>query len=165
YDAPGLDWSAGMGAENIEEFGAAASGEAALSEFLAAQAPGLATVPADALAAALGDLVSDVDKRALTGDFAEFLARSFHKAVSTGIAGWRDDDAAFVRDWGFPLGGVGAPAAGAATAGRAASIAIWQGGEDRMVPYAHGEWLAANVAGAQPHLRPEHGHLSLVVGS
>jgi len=25
-------------------------------------------------------------------------------------------------------------------------------------------WLAAHVGGAIPHLRPEHGHLSLVVG-
>ena len=40
-------------------------------------------------------------------------------------------------------------------------MAVWQGGDDRFVPLAHGEWLAANVAGATRHIRPEHGHLSL----
>jgi hypothetical protein len=34
-----------------------------------------------------------------------------------------------------------------------------------MVPYAHGEWLAAHVGNARPHLFAEHGHLSLVVGA
>ena len=40
-------------------------------------------------------------------------------------------------------------------------MAIWQGGDDRFVPLAHGEWLAANVAGATGQMRAEHGHLSL----
>jgi pimeloyl-ACP methyl ester carboxylesterase len=92
-----------------------------------------------------------VDRRQLTGGFAEFLAGTFRKAVSTGVAGWRDDDLAFLRDWGFPL-----PAE--------VPVAIWQGGEDRMVPYAHGEWLAANVPSARSRLRPAEGHLSIVVG-
>jgi pimeloyl-ACP methyl ester carboxylesterase len=34
YAAKGLDWLAGMGPENVDEFGAAVSGEAALTEFL-----------------------------------------------------------------------------------------------------------------------------------
>jgi len=31
-----------------------------------------------------------------------------------------------------------------------------------MVPHAHGEWLARNVANARTHLMPGEGHLSLV---
>ena len=31
-----------------------------------------------------------------------------------------------------------------------------------MVPQAHGPWLAAHVAGAQPRFHERHGHISLV---
>jgi pimeloyl-ACP methyl ester carboxylesterase len=152
YGAAGLDWLAGMGAGNVEEFGAATAGEAPLTAFLRAQADVLATVRADGVVRALGDLVSDVDVRALSGEFAEFLAAAFRAAVASGIAGWRDDDLAFVRHWGFPLGGP-------------CPVAIWQGGQDRMVPYAHGEWLVDHIPDAHAHLLPDEGHLSLVVGA
>ena len=120
-----------------------------LSRYLQEQANQLATVDASQVVAAFGDLVSDVDKRSLTGEFAEYIAATLRRSVSTGIAGWRDDDLAFLRDWGFDLG-TGAP------------VAIWQGAQDRMVPYPHGEWLAAHWPGARVHLLPDEGHLTLV---
>jgi pimeloyl-ACP methyl ester carboxylesterase len=150
YAAEDLDWSAGMGQENLDEFGAALAGEPALTAYLEKEAAALAGVTAGDVAAALGDLVTDVDKRALTGDLAEHLADNFRVSVSTGIAGWRDDDLAFVADWGFPLDRFGVP------------VAIWQGAQDRMVPFDHGRWLAAHVVGANVHLEPAEGHLSLI---
>jgi pimeloyl-ACP methyl ester carboxylesterase len=150
YAAGGLDWFAGMGQENLDEFGAALAGEPALTAYLEKAAAELAGVTAADIAATLGDLASDVDKRALTGDFADQLAESFRASVSTGIAGWRDDDLAFVADWGFPLDRFRVP------------VAIWQGAQDRMVPFEHGRWLAAHVAGAHVHLEPDEGHLSLI---
>jgi pimeloyl-ACP methyl ester carboxylesterase len=42
---------------------------------------------------------------------------------------------------------------------------VWQGSEDLMVPFAHGEWLAAHVPGVVAHLEPGEGHLSIGVGA
>jgi pimeloyl-ACP methyl ester carboxylesterase len=152
YGADGLDFLSGMGAENVEEFGAALEGKAALTGYLDTQAATLAHVQGSEMVAGFGDLVSDVDRASLTGEFAEYLAESFRTALQTGTAGWRDDDLAFVTEWGFRLDDGQVP------------VAVWQGGQDRMVPYAHGEWLAEHVAGAEPHLFPDEGHLSLAVG-
>src|SRR5581483_5993332 len=102
----------------------------------------------DEVAAALGDLVSDVDRALIAQGIADYLAATFRAGVSTGIEGWRDDDYAFVRDWGFPLA-AGCP------------VSVWQGAQDRMVPYAHGQWLVAHWERARPRLLPEQGHLSL----
>jgi len=151
-DSPGLDWLAGMGQENVEEFGAATAGEADLTRFLDAAAGELRDITAAQVADGLGDLVSDTDKAALTGEFAEYLAASFRAALATGIAGWRDDDLAFTRDWGLSLDALG----------HATPVAIWQGDQDRMVPSAHGAWLAANIPRARARLLPGQGHLTLV---
>jgi pimeloyl-ACP methyl ester carboxylesterase len=153
YPAEGLDWMAGMGAENIEEFSAALQGEEPLTAAIERMAKDLETIRGADVAAALGDLVSQVDKRALTGEFADTLAEAFRRAVSTGIAGWRDDDLAFTRNWGFDLDAIRRP------------VAVWQGGQDRMVPFSHGQWLAAHIPTAQVHLYPDEGHLSLGVAS
>src|SRR2546430_11938509 len=66
YGVPGLDWSAGMGADNLDEFGAALRGGPDLTAYLEAQAPALATIKAPDVVAALGDLTSEVDRAALT---------------------------------------------------------------------------------------------------
>lgn len=151
YRAEGLDWLDGMGAENIEEFAAAVSGAAPLTEFLSAQAAGLANVQGADIAAALGELISEVDGRALSDAFAEFTAAAFRKAVSAGIDGWHEDDLAFIGDWGFDLAAIKTP------------VSVWQGDEDRMVPFAHGRWLAGALPGAAAQLLPNEGHLSLVL--
>jgi pimeloyl-ACP methyl ester carboxylesterase len=151
WPAEGLDWLSGMGPENLEEFAATMKGTEALTPFLEADAAHLRDVKPDDVAAALGGLIGDVDRRALTGGYAEFMTARLHRAVSTGIAGWRDDDLAFVSAWGFELSAITTP------------VAVWQGGDDRMVPMAHGAWLASHAAGAEQHLLPAEGHLSLAL--
>jgi pimeloyl-ACP methyl ester carboxylesterase len=149
--AAGLDWLSGMGPENFEEFAAAEQGPEALGPVLNGAAAGLAAVTGGELAAAMGNLLSAADQSALTGEFADYLAASFRAALSTGVAGWQDDDLAFATDWGFGGGDL----AGVPTA-------IWQGGQDRMVPLAHGAWLGSQVPGASIHLLPGEGHLTLI---
>lgn len=148
--ADGLDWLAGMGEENVAEFAAATAGQDKLTEFLTEAAAQLRAVTPDQLIAGMGDLVGDADKAIITGEFASYLAAAFRAALAAGIDGWRDDDLAFEQDWGFPLEA-------------AVPVAIWQGDQDRMVPFAHGQWLAAHVPGAASHLIPGAGHLSLAV--
>ena len=151
FTAEGLDWLDGMGAENVEEIGAATAGEAQLTSYLEAEAASLATITGPGVADGLGDLISAADKAAATGEFADYLAASFRAAVRTGIAGWRDDDLAFASDWGFTM----------AEAGAGAPVAVWQGDQDMMVPWAHGNWLAVHIPGAVAHLLPGEGHLTL----
>jgi pimeloyl-ACP methyl ester carboxylesterase len=151
YGAEGLDFLAGMSPENVEEFGLAARGTDALTPFLEKEAEVLGQVTGEQIVGALSGLISGADAAVITGDFAEDLAAGLRGAVSTGIAGWRDDDLAFAADWGFSLD---------ALAGRAA---IWQGDQDYMVPFAHGQWLAARIPRARVHLEPGAGHLTMTV--
>jgi pimeloyl-ACP methyl ester carboxylesterase len=152
YGADGLDWVAGMGEENVAEFSAAQAGAEALTGFLEPAAREMAAMTATDVAAGLGNLVSAADEAAVDGEFADYLAASFRAAVAGGVAGWRDDDLAFVADWGFTMAdvSVGAP------------VAVWQGDQDLMVPWSHGQWLAAHIPGARAHLLPGEGHLTLV---
>lgn len=151
YDADGLDFLAGMGEENVLEFGAALEGRETLEAALSEMSSGLTSVTPDQVAESFGGLVSEVDKQALHGELPEYVAASLAASGSTGIAGWRDDDLAFTRPWGFGVDDIAVP------------VALWQGGADRMVPFSHGRWLAAHVPGAQAHLLEDEGHLSLVL--
>jgi pimeloyl-ACP methyl ester carboxylesterase len=161
YPAEGLDWLAGMGPENVAEFGAAMHGEAALTAFLDQEAATLAAVTGETVANALAGLVIEADKAVLTGEFANHVAACLRTALSSGVAGWRDDDLAFTSDWGFSLGWDSPSPA----AEQPAPVAVWQGDQDRMVPFAHGQWLAAHVRGARVHLMPGDGHLSMTVSA
>ena len=151
YGAEGLDFLAGMGAENVEEFGLAERGADALTPYLEREAAAMREVTGEQVAAALGGLISGADAAVLTGEFAAEIAATFRAAIREGVAGWRDDDLAFAADWGFSLD---------ALAGR---VAVWQGDQDRMVPFAHGQWLAAHIPGARVHLEPGAGHLTMTV--
>ncbi|MEW5991505.1 MAG: alpha/beta hydrolase [Chloroflexota bacterium] len=153
YPAEGLDFLAGMGAENIEEFGAALESPEALIVFKERNWPIFRSVTAGDVAAAFGDLIDEVDRGALSGEFADWQASSIREALREGYWGWFDDDMAFVRPWGFALETIRVP------------VHVWQGRHDRMVPYAHGEWLASHIPTAVPHLSDEHGHLSLGVAA
>ena len=154
YEAGGLDWLAGMAADNVAEFSAALAGEADLTALLEEAAVLLRDITAGVLADGIGDLASPSDVLALRGPLGSYVAELFRNGLRPGIAGWRDDDLAFVRDWGFSV----------EAAGDAAPVAVWQGDEDRMVPLAHGQWLAASLPAARVHFSRGTGHMELPLG-
>lgn len=154
YGEPDLDFLAGMGQDNVEEFGAALRGEPDLRAFLDAIAPDLRHITAEQVAAGFGaDLLPDVDRAVLTDEFAEDLAASFRESVRLSVDGWLDDDLAFTQPWGFDLGEISTP------------TALWQGSEDRMVPFAHGKWFEKHLPQATIHLEQGEGHLSVGLGA
>jgi pimeloyl-ACP methyl ester carboxylesterase len=150
WGAAGLDWLEGMAQENLDEFAAVLEGPEALLRFLEPLVADRVDVTAETVAAGLGGLLTGVDRAALTGAFAEYLALAERTAVSSGPWGWLDDDLAFARDWGFALDDVRVP------------VTVWQGVHDAMVPTTHGEWLAGHVPGARRRILADEGHLSLV---
>ncbi len=152
-DAAGLDWLGGMGEENLAEFAAAEAGDSELEELLRGEREGILAAGGPEIGASLGQLLPPIDQDAATGEFAEYLAALFHGGLEEDIWGWFDDDRAFFSGWGFALAGIERP------------VAVWQGSEDRMVPYSHGRWLGANVAGARARLLDGEGHLSILLGS
>jgi pimeloyl-ACP methyl ester carboxylesterase len=153
YGADGLDFLAGMGQENIEEFGAALAGENAMRTYLGPVREHLLTVTPAEIASSLDTLLPDVDRAMLTGELASDMAASFGEGLRVSADGWVDDDLTFTRPWGFDLAEIRVP------------VAIWQGSADLMVPFAHGQWLASAVPGATAHLQQGEGHLSVMVGA
>jgi len=150
YGVEGLDWTAGMGQGNIDEFGAAQQSRDALAEFTARERDELLAADPAAMVEAIRTLVSPVDAAALTGDLGDYMLASIRAAIDESVEGWVEDDLAFLRPWGFDLESVGVP------------VALWHGEQDLFVPIAHGRWLAEHLDGAEVHIEPEHGHLSLV---
>jgi pimeloyl-ACP methyl ester carboxylesterase len=134
--AQGLDWFAGQWPAVEAEHRAAVAGRAALEAHVAAAEfdPGMFT-PADLAA--------------LSGPW-EWLGEVAQKAVQGGTEGMVDDDLALVGSWGFDPAAISAP------------VLIMHGEKDRMVPVAHGQWLAAACPTAELRLLPGDGHVSVL---
>ena len=145
-----LDFLAGMGPENHEEFGEALKGEAAIEVWMKANAVGYKNIKSSELIEAFGGLIGDADKRALTPEVAEMMAVGMRHSGSVSYYGWLDDDLAFVRDFGFDITKIDKP------------VILYQGDDDFMVPHAHGYWLEKKIPNAKLNFVPGHGHISLI---
>lgn len=149
YGREDLDFLAGMGPENHDEFGEALRGEAAITAWMERNAVSFRDVTGAQMIEAFGGLIGDADKRALTPQVAEESAATMRRALAKSFTGWIDDDLAFVQDFGFDLHRISKP------------VVIWQGDDDYMVPQAHSKWLASHIPGSQLRFVPGHGHISL----
>ena len=139
HGAPDLDYFAGFWPTGAAELRAAVQGRETLAACLAS-----GTFDPETFTAA--------DHAALNGPWA-WLNEVVGPAQAAGPEGMIEDDLASVRPWGFDPAGVRAP------------LLLLHGGQDRMVPCAHGEWLARHCATATLRLSPEDGHLSILSGA
>src|ERR1035437_6499659 len=89
------------------------------------------------------------DWAALNGAWASLGADSV-QAGAAGPNGLIDDDLAFVAPWGFDVAQIDAP------------VLLVQGGQDRVVPPTHGDWLMHNCPSSELWLRPRDGHISIL---
>jgi pimeloyl-ACP methyl ester carboxylesterase len=95
------------------------------------------------------------DRRATQYGAAEHvqpaLVRSMRRALSRGYVGYLDDNLAQARDWGFRVADIRVP------------VVVRHGELDRLVPIAHGRWLAGAIPGARATILPDAGHGSIAL--
>jgi pimeloyl-ACP methyl ester carboxylesterase len=146
YGIEGFDYFAGMGESNTESFKLFFSDpQASRRDLHEAREEILAATP-EQFAEQLKSLLSPADAGALTGALARWLLETNKVALSAGDQGWWDDEAAHLTNWGFDLRDIQVP------------VKIWHGRQDRMVPVQHGQWLAANIPGAEADISDRDGH-------
>jgi pimeloyl-ACP methyl ester carboxylesterase len=150
YGADGLDWYAGMGQENADDFRLYfADQDAARRKLAEDRAEALAATPDDA-AKGLETLLTPTDAAVLTGELAEYLVWSTKEGLAPGDEGWWEDTVTQASPWGFELAEISVP------------VLLMQGREDMFVPFGHGEWLARHIPGVDARLLDHDGHLTLL---
>jgi pimeloyl-ACP methyl ester carboxylesterase len=149
YDAEGLDYLEGMGEQNVESYAAIFEGEDAQRASTERQCRELLSSTPEQLVEVWGTLLGPSDRVVATGELAAFLFDHMRAGIDASVDGWIDDDLAFVAPWGFDLSSIRVP------------VQLWQGEQDKFVPYNHGVWLAAHIPGVDARLTSEDGHLTL----
>ena len=136
FGAAGLDWFAGMSPVGEASLRAAAAGRAAKEAYEAAAGdddPGFV----------------EADWAALQGEWGWF-GSVVGPALAAGPGGLIDDDLAYTSPWGCSISSITAP------------TLVVHGGRDRVVPVAHGEWLAEHLTGAELWRSDDDGHISVL---
>jgi pimeloyl-ACP methyl ester carboxylesterase len=136
--ADGLDWFAGWSPGIAAENRAAAAGRAALEAHWAQAEP-----------EDMGAFFTEADIAALSGRWS-WLAGVAGQAIQQGSEGFLEDTVAGTRPWGFQPDAIRVP------------VLIMHGARDKMVPCAHGEWLAARCPAAESRIVPDAGHITVL---
>jgi pimeloyl-ACP methyl ester carboxylesterase len=149
YGEPGLDYFAHMGQDNVDDVKLFFDDPAAARAQSAVDRDELLAVTPEQIVEAWASLLSPVDAAVLRGDVAPFLLAAMKVGVAPGDQGWWDDGWAHLNPWGFSLDAISVP------------VQLWQGRQDRFVPFQHGQWLAEHIPGVDAHLTDDDGHLTL----
>ena len=136
FEADGLDWFAGMAPGGVATLQAAAGGREAKEQYEASAPEGDAGFTA-------------ADHAALAGDWS-WVMTVVEPALQAGPAGMIDDDLAYVAPWGFDPSEVDVP------------VLLVHGGQDRIAPVAHAEWLASRIPNSELRVEPNDGHVSVL---
>lgn len=136
YGADGLDWFAGINPTGTAELRAAVVGREALERELTSSEYD-------------PEMFTAADHETLAGPWG-WLARIAGEALADGVGGMVDDDLACVAPWGFDPADITVP------------VLVLHGEDDRVVPAAHGRWLASRIPSAELWLRPGEGHVSVL---
>ena len=148
YDSEGLDWYAGMGQANVEDFQLFFKDEAAARAKTDQDREDAKGLTAEAVNKQLGTLLTPTDA-AVVPEMAEFLASSTRAGLVPGSQGWWDDNRCLALPWGFQLSDISVP------------VLLMHGRQDQFVPFGHGEWLSRHIPGVEARLLDHDGHLTL----
>ena len=138
-----------MGEDNVDEFQLLLSDQNAARAKIDKERDEALAASAGDLAQMLESLLTPVDAAVLEGKMAEYLSYADHEGLAPGSQGWWDDSCAQIRPWGFELADIAVP------------VLVMHGRQDKFVPFAHGQWLAAHIPGAEARLLDDDGHLTL----
>ena len=138
FDADGLDWFAGWSPGIAAENRAAAGGRATLGAHWAKAEP-----------EDMGAFFTEADMAALDGSWS-WLAGVAGHAIEQGNEGFLEDTLAGAQPWRFRPDAIRVP------------VLIMHGAKDKMVPCAHGGWLAARCPAAESRIVPDAGHITVL---
>ncbi|HTT52329.1 MAG TPA: alpha/beta fold hydrolase [Streptosporangiaceae bacterium] len=150
HGAAGLDWYAGMGQENADDFRQFFTDQRAARQKMARDREEALAATPDDVAKNLQTLLTPTDAAVLTGELAEYLVWSAKEGLAPGDEGWWEDGVAMASPWGFELAQISVP------------VLLMHGREDLFVPFGHGEWLAAHIPAVDARLLSHDGHLTLL---
>jgi pimeloyl-ACP methyl ester carboxylesterase len=146
-DADGLDWFDGLQA--ADAYRRALTEPDAVRAGLDEGRKHVLATSASRLAAEWAPFLSAADAAVLTGELAEYTARTNQEALAPGSQGWWDDSYGLIRPWGFDVADISVP------------VLLLHGRQDKFVPFAHGQWLADHIPGVEARLLDNDGHLTL----
>lgn len=149
FDTPDFDWFAGMDPLNVREVEWALEGEEVLARELEREADEMLEQVAHDPSTFLGDWqLSETDRARLAErEGREVTRQTITEAFRNGAWGYVDDTLCLVRPWGFDVSAIRIP------------MRITYGLRDVLSPRQHGDWLAANVPGAEAVVSERAGHL------